>query len=239
MSKDLVRYIPIHDIARELGSEICESLPAFHALTGCDSTSCLCGKGKPRAWRIYRKEIGNLESLSRLGESMIIDPRVQETVNHFISLLYSSKPEGDVNSLRYKLFCQKQATNEKLPPTQDSLIQHTKRANYQTFIWRNALKAEPELPSPTGNGWHHENDTLCPTLLLNSPAPTALLELTRCGCLKGCSKNCKCKKISLACTEACACSGDEDCLNPFTTAVSSDEDSDEDISSDSEDTEEP
>ena len=70
---------------------------------------------------------------------MIIDPHVHGTVNHFISLLYSPKSDGDVNLLRYKLFYQKQATNEKLPPTQDSLIQHTKRANYQTYIWRNAL----------------------------------------------------------------------------------------------------
>ena len=35
----------------------------------------------------------------------------------------------------------------------------------------------------------------------------------------------------------CGCSGD-DCLNPFTTAVSSEEDSDKDISSDREDAEE-
>ena len=89
----------------------------------------------------------------------------------------------------------------------------------------------------TGNGWHHENGTLCPTLLLNSQAPTALLEFTRCGCLKGCSKQCKYKKISVACTQAYACSGDE-CLNPFTAAVSSEEDNGEDISSDSEDAEE-
>ena len=84
---------------------------------------------------------------------MIIDPHVHETVNNFISMLHSPKSDGDVNLLRYKMFCQ--ATNETLPPTQDSLIQHTKRAIYQTYIWRNALKAEPGLPSPTGNGWHH------------------------------------------------------------------------------------
>ena len=37
--KDLVRYILLHDIARELGSKIHESILAFHALTGCYSTS--------------------------------------------------------------------------------------------------------------------------------------------------------------------------------------------------------
>ena len=41
--KDLVRYTLIHDIARELGSEMFEPILAFHALTACDSTSCLRG----------------------------------------------------------------------------------------------------------------------------------------------------------------------------------------------------
>ena len=50
---------------------------------------------------------GTSEPLNRLGESMIIDPHVHETVNYFISLLYSSKSDGDVNVLRYKLLCQK------------------------------------------------------------------------------------------------------------------------------------
>ena len=84
--------------------------------------------------------------------------------------------------------------------------------------------------------FHHQNGTLCWTLLINLPALTALLELTRCGCLKGCSKQCKCKKISLACTHTSACSGDE-YLNPFTAVVSSE--SYGDIRSDNEDAEEP
>ena len=42
--------------------------------------------------------------------------------------------DGDVNLVSYKMFCQKQETNEKLPPTQESLIQRTKRVKYQTYI---------------------------------------------------------------------------------------------------------
>ena len=98
---DIKRHSPsnlyLHGIARDLGSKICGSMLAFHALTRCDSTSYLCGKGKRRAWRISRKGIGNTESLNRLGESMVIEPHVHETVNSFISLLYSPKSDGDVN----------------------------------------------------------------------------------------------------------------------------------------------
>ena len=59
--KDLVRYIPLHDITKAPDSKMCESIQASHALTGCDPTSYLCGKGKLRAWWIFRKEIGSIE----------------------------------------------------------------------------------------------------------------------------------------------------------------------------------
>ena len=58
--KDLVRYTPLHGIARDLGSKICESMLAFHALTRCDSTSYLSGKGKQRVWRILERKYETL-----------------------------------------------------------------------------------------------------------------------------------------------------------------------------------
>lgn len=44
--KDKTRYIPIHDISSSLGSALTGVLPGFHALTGCDLTSCFSGIGK-------------------------------------------------------------------------------------------------------------------------------------------------------------------------------------------------
>lgn len=64
--------------------------------------------------------------------------------------------------------------------------------------------------------------------MMQSAAPEALLELTRCGCANGCSFRCKCVKNSLACTQACNCCGDEDCANPFTSAVHVTEETDDD-----------
>ena len=40
------RYIPVHDIVRELGPFRALVLPAFYALTGWDTTSSFFGKGK-------------------------------------------------------------------------------------------------------------------------------------------------------------------------------------------------
>ena len=40
-----------------------------------------------------------------------------------------------VNEARQEMFCQKEKSMERLPPTQDALMQHTKRAAYQAGIW--------------------------------------------------------------------------------------------------------
>ena len=40
-----------------------------------------------------------------------------------------------------------------LPPCCSSLQLHTKRANYQTAVWKGALKQNPQTPNPTGFGW--------------------------------------------------------------------------------------
>ena len=47
---DRQRYIPVHSIQEKLGERLCQSLPAFHALTGCDSTSSFSCRGKKKPW---------------------------------------------------------------------------------------------------------------------------------------------------------------------------------------------
>lgn len=44
--KDKARYIPIHSLHSSLGPLLSKALPAFHALTGCDTTSGFSGIGK-------------------------------------------------------------------------------------------------------------------------------------------------------------------------------------------------
>ena len=56
-----------------------------------------------------------------------------------------------VNGARKQLFTQKGRAIGGLPPTQAALLQHTKRAAYQTgHCWAQAMIATPELPSPFG-----------------------------------------------------------------------------------------
>ena len=41
-----VRFVPVHDVCQNLSNRVLKVLPAFHALTGCDTTSTLSGIGE-------------------------------------------------------------------------------------------------------------------------------------------------------------------------------------------------
>jgi len=43
-----------------------------------------------------------------------------------------------------------------------SLLQHIKRANYQAYVWRKALVPRQDLPTPAGNGWTIQGNSLFP-----------------------------------------------------------------------------
>jgi len=48
-----VRYLDATAMAHVLGNNKCKALPAFHALTGCDTKSSFLGRGKRTAWVLW------------------------------------------------------------------------------------------------------------------------------------------------------------------------------------------
>jgi len=48
-----VHVIAAHIIALSLGVDKSRALPFFHALTGCDTTSCFFHRGKKSAWETW------------------------------------------------------------------------------------------------------------------------------------------------------------------------------------------
>ena len=133
--KDKSRFIPTHEISRSIGTALSETLPAFHTLTGCDSTSSLAKIGKAKAWKFLKISAQEFCKLLELGNSEHASTETLENVRLFFCMLYDTKTEtSDINYLRYHLFCRKQAKNETLPPTDDSLDLHTMRCNFQTLI---------------------------------------------------------------------------------------------------------
>jgi hypothetical protein len=105
--KERLRYIPAHDVSTNLGPEICSALPAFHALTGCDSTSAFSRIGKKKAWKVVRKSKTHQEILRCMGQSVDIDEVTVQNIEAFVRSLYaiSAKCPATVDEAHYVKFC--------------------------------------------------------------------------------------------------------------------------------------
>lgn len=226
------RFIPIHDVVERLGTTLCKTLPVFHSITGCDSTSSFSRIGKKKAFGILKSHSPQLLGLLDFGDdpNLMIDSESSIDAMKLVCLLYDDNSQtADVNTLRFKLFTKKGISGEKLPPTVDSLVQHLRRANYQAFIWKNATQGLLNLPSPCGNGWKLDDITsiLTHEYMLQQPIPESMVELVRCKCKKACSsKSCSCRKSNLSCTDVCLGSEEDKCLNIKTYFSDSDEEDD-------------
>ena len=130
-------------------------------------------------------------------------------IQRFVILMYDrSSDKMTVNTLRKHLFTKKGRQMEGLPPTEAALLQHTKRAAYQSgFCWRQSLQSQQNLPSPADWGWTNEDDSWKPLWTVLPEMAKCCPELLKCGCKKGCSSRCKCRKAKTQCTALCSCDG--------------------------------
>ena len=111
------------------------------------------------------------------------------------------------------MFCRsKNIESYQLPPSKAALKQHLRRANYQAYLWKNALQSSIEDVQPDGQGWQLKGGQLELVWSDLAPAPEGVMQLVCCGCNRPCdSRRCSCLKNGLPCTEACA--WNDDCLN--------------------------
>ena len=61
-------FIPVHSICSILNPVLCSILPAAHAITRCDSTSCLFGIGKRTVFKVLKDSPENFRDLSTLAD---------------------------------------------------------------------------------------------------------------------------------------------------------------------------
>ncbi|XP_071817001.1 uncharacterized protein [Apostichopus japonicus] len=205
-TKNKRRIIDIGSISTSLGIDKARGLLGLHAFTGCDSVSSFYGKGKAKSLSSFLNDDGAVSAMNQLGSHAVVTESLLIECETFVCKLYGSETTTSVNQLRHENFTRTQVKSSRLPPNKDSLSLHIKRANYQAYIWRNALKAFPELPTPIGQGWKMDGTGIVIAWMTLPPAPKAIMELLSCRCKKNCSTNvCQCKKNSLNCTEACTC----------------------------------
>ena len=202
----------------KLGADVCNALLGMHAFTGCDSTSAFSGKGKKLAFDLIShggaKGQEARRAMIEIGKSFQLSEEALQLMEQFTCALYGRPQAGSINTVRYELFCRGKSSSSQLPPCQDALMRHARRANHQAGIWRRSLQGSASVPLPHADkqGWLLCDSKLDVDWLGLPPAPQSLLEFVSCGCKKGCeSRACSCLKQGLKCTDACRCS--DECCN--------------------------
>lgn len=201
-------------------------LLAFHALTGCDSTSQFAGITKKSAWHVYEREAIKLDGL---GSDVQLENDVLDNTEDFVCKLYKHDTKcTTIHDLRCSMFRKCKTNLDMLPPTKDALVLHIKRAHFQALVWNRCLVPQQDLPSPTQFGWEVQNDLLQPTLASKPQISKTRVEVKVCHCTqkgdKCRTRRCMCVKNELRCTGACGCDVSW-CENPFNQANDSDDSS--------------
>ena len=166
----------------------------------------ICWHWKHRAWNAWMKyavdetfiSLGNLQGLT-LHDKTVSDRLVA------ICLL-DVWSNNDCELCRRILFTKKNRAIQNIPPTLDALIQHTKRAALQTFIWNKCLKRAPLKTSPAEWGWKSIQYGFEPVWTTLSSVSNHCDKLVSYSCKKRWSIR-KCVKQNLPCSQLCACEG--------------------------------
>jgi len=175
---------------RQLDIHKC-ALPAFHAFTGCDSTSAFVRKGKRGPFKLLSNTPSATTAFNTIGTVCDhIDETTVKQLESFVCAMYG-KPAGcDVNQVRYETFKSRFEVNSckmltvqngvdisLLPPCRTSLKKHCQRANYQSYIWKHAHVAQVEMSSPSGCGWKIDNSGKLVIDWIEDPLPQNLADI--------------------------------------------------------------
>ena len=111
-----------------MNAKQCVSLPAAHALTGCDTTCSMNGIGKNTAYYELLKNVHTPSNLKTLHED-----NDNVTVDRSYALRLYTKKGRDVDTLHELRYIMSTTTGKSasmLLPTEDAFKQHVLRAKY-------------------------------------------------------------------------------------------------------------
>ena len=101
------KVLPAHVFAKVLGSSKSRCLPFFHALKGCDTTSCFAGHGKRTAWATWE----NVPDVTRAFLELARAPSAISSgslsfIERYVILMYDktsplSKVRVDIDEIVY------------------------------------------------------------------------------------------------------------------------------------------
>ena len=171
-----------------------------NALSGCDTLSAPCIKGKKRTLEVLRsysdqdslrtftEPRSTPQDIANVGERLLLEPSDRHRWTNVVtrSVSRSSLSSGFKRG--------------SLPPTVAAAKFHSCRA-YLAVLQRIGNNV-----CPTGWGWQYRDGSLVQLSTDRSLAPTRVLRIVSYGCETGCRKTCGCRKAVLYCSPMCGLS---------------------------------
>ena len=127
-------------------------------MTGCDTTSYPYGIGNIKPFK-KMLSLNKVNFLSKFGDSLALAEDLNNARIFMQTTVYAGKSEESLVQTRSKIFAKQKAKSSlQLLPDQNSLDQHLKTADLQTFIWRQCLQHNVNYVSPEGKEWVSTED---------------------------------------------------------------------------------
>ena len=132
--------VQIGPLVERLGQQLCQAIPFLHAFSGCDTTSAFKTIGKKKGFqtlKLYRPSFSIFaEFFNTPFQQISEESNVFKVIQRFVILMYARSSDFlDINAARMDMFFKKNQNLENVPPSKNALLQHTKRAIYQTGLW--------------------------------------------------------------------------------------------------------
>ena len=168
----------IHLASFELPDDYRAALIGYHAFTGNDYVSSFFTKGKKKCWNKLKEDPKYVQCFSSLGTRESPSEEQLQTLEEYVCVLYSTKLKN-VNDARYQLFKRKNELYKKsidlalLPPCQAVLNLHSKRANFEAYLWKQTLNSMINVPNYVENGW----DANCEIFWLEQEFPDDIADI--------------------------------------------------------------
>ena len=150
----LYRRGKLYNCSKMEKEDVARYIIQLHVLSGCDSVSGFFDHGKQAIFSSASRAGADIQELQRLGTSLTCNNELLKgVVKSILCFVYKEKETTRINISRAKRWnSMKKKNTARLPPDEDSLYLHIRRANYQAHIFRSY--ADPSAPVPPyDDGW--------------------------------------------------------------------------------------
>ena len=217
VTQGTVKVYSVKSIYMDIGAKFSNALAFFYAFTGCDSVASFYKIGKIKFYDAL-STFTHIDSLLQVFQTLgnqpisVTSDQIDLLQQYILHVYYPRRnykkyqSDSNINEVRLLEFAGNEKVNlRQLPPSRLGLIEHVKRASYQSgWIW-SLCEKEVLLPDPSFWGWKVDKDEHVPKWQEIESDVDVHSILKTCNCPSAKCKSCFCSKNNYSCLPYCGC----------------------------------